>query len=154
MNDSTQECECMSILLLSTCYVKRMCVISTNEWQVYFELTGWLVVNTGGAQTREWKHKLCYHKFWQQWKRAIRHGTLAPGRRRFRPLQMVKQRQMLITLRSRLVWGIFLTREKSIQYQFHLLWKVLFFHLWGGSYPPYPWGNCYHFYWYPMIILW
>ena len=141
MNDSTQECECMSILLLSTCYVKRMCVISTNEWQVYFELTGWLVVNTGGAQTREWKHKLCYHKFWQQWKRAIRHGTLAHERRRFRTLQMASQRQLLATSRDSIIPGIFLIREQEIQDPLHLLWNELLFPLWGGSYQPYPQDN-------------
>ena len=59
--------------------------------------------------------------------RAIRHGTLAPGRRSFTPSKMVKQRQMLATLRSRLVPGIFLIGEKAIKEPLYLLWKVLVF---------------------------
>ena len=43
-----------------------MCVIFTNEWQVDFELTGELGITTGGAQKREWKHKIFDYKFFQQ----------------------------------------------------------------------------------------
>ena len=43
-----------------------MCVIFTNECQVDFELTGELGVTAGGAQNREWKHKICDYKFWKK----------------------------------------------------------------------------------------
>ena len=59
--------------------------------------------------------------------REIRHGTLEPGRRIFRPLQMARQRQLLETLGYRLVPVILFIREKLIQDPLHLLWKVLVF---------------------------
>ena len=59
--------------------------------------------------------------------RAIRYVKLAPGRRIFRPLQMARQRQLLETLRYRLVSVILFIGEKLIQDPLHLLWKVLVF---------------------------
>ena len=53
--------------------------------------------------------------------RAMRHGTLEPGRRSFRPLQITRQSQILTTLRYITVPGIFLIREKSIKLPLHLL---------------------------------
>ena len=55
----------MSTFLFSSFFVKLMCVVFTNEWQVDFILTGKLGVTTGGAQKLEYNHKLCYYKFWQ-----------------------------------------------------------------------------------------
>ena len=59
--------------------------------------------------------------------REIIHGTLAPGRKIFKAWQMERQRQLLVTSRSRIVPGIFFIRERSIQDTFRLLWKVLLF---------------------------